>query len=100
MCDALVSSNGLVVVSWNYNHTGGLPLTQVLVWYDTLLEGSANGSSKSVPISNVNATSVFLSNLQAGFEYVFTIIAGNDIGDSSISCGPVPHEIGEPVLLN
>ena len=100
MCDALVSSNGLVVVSWNYNHTGGLPLTQVLVWYDTLLEGSVNGSSKSVPISDVDVASVSLSNLQAGFEYLFTIIAENNIGNSSISCGPVSHEIGELVLLN
>ena len=97
-CPRPVSLNGNITTSWTYVHTGGLPLTDVLVVYS--YEEGASTVSRSVGV-NVNDLSVTVSGLVAGEEYTFTVTAENSNGSSSTVCEPVDHIIGEhlwPVL--
>ena len=95
-CASLVSANGAVELTWTYNHTGGLPLTRLSVSYTAIDDsGSAITIPSPVTVSSVDATSVTISTLEAGFEYGFNITAENKNGSSSIQCGPIPHVIGK-----
>ena len=50
----------------------------------------------TVPDTNVNTTSIMVHNLVAGFEYTFNVtVVNNNIGSSSVLCGPTFLEIGE-----
>ena len=83
-------------LTWRYNHTGGLPLTGLSVSYTTIeSDGSDIGASSRVVVSNVDASSVAVSNLEAGYGYVFNITAENGNGYSSILCGPTFHNTGK-----
>ena len=88
-CSAPVSSNGVFTVTWSYIHTGGLPLTNVSVFYTY-----DDSSPIPVPVNNVATSSVAVSNVEAGFSYTFNITAENSIGSSSISCRPTVHVLG------
>ena len=94
-----MSANGFMTVTWNYTHTGGLPLTNILVSYVKQLEGlniNINiNQSTSVTVNEVDATSVKVPNLEAGFGYIFNITAVNNYSSSSIFCGPTFHANGE-----
>ena len=96
-CDAPVSSNGVITVTWSYIHTGGLPLTNLFLTYTHLFLGSnfTYNNINDISVSNINTTSVIVSDLIAGAEYTFNITAENNIGSSSIICGPTSHVIGE-----
>ena len=97
-CNAPVSSNGVITVTWSYIHTGGLPLTDLSISYASLLNHSdilIDYLSNTVSISTVDATSITVPNLAAGAEYIFNITAENRIGLSSILCGPTFHKSGE-----
>ena len=100
-CDAPVSSNGVITVTWSYIHTGGLPLTNVFLTYTNSILGNSTGnfSNRSplntVSVSSVDSTSIVVPNLVTGAEYVFNVTAENSYGSSSIVCGPIPHLIGK-----
>ena len=84
--------NGIVMVTWSYVHTGGLPLTNVSLSYTYEDEFII---SKPVPISisRVDATRITLPNLEAGFRYTFNVTSQNRIGSTSTICGllfPIP----------
>ena len=93
MCSTPISNNGVITATWSYIHTGGLPLTDVSVFY-TFLEGGRDSDPTKVPVSGVDVTSVMVPNLVAGFEYTLTVTASNSNGSSSVQCGPVFHEVG------
>ena len=57
-CPRPVSSNGNVIASWTYVHTGGLPLTYLSVMYS--YEEGALTVSRSVGV-NLNDLSVTVS---------------------------------------
>ena len=92
-CNAPVSAEGIITATWSYIHTGGLPLTNVSVFY-VFTEGSA---INRIPtnVTNVNTSSVVIRNLITGFKYTFNITAENSNGSSSILCGPTLHIIGQ-----
>ena len=92
-----MSANGFMTVTWNYTHTGGLPLTNILVSYVKQLEGLNININQStfVTVNEVDATSVKVPNLEAGFGYIFNITAVNNYSSSSIFCGPTFHANGE-----
>ena len=92
-CDSALSSNGTVMVTWSYLHTGGLPLTSVSMMY-TFTEGS---TVNLVPVNvpNIHTTSISVHGLTTGFRYTFNITTRNDYGTSSILCGPILHAIGK-----
>ena len=94
-CDAPVSSSGVITVTWSYVHNGGLPLTNVSVFY-TFMEGS---TINHVPanVSDIHTSSVSIHHLVTGFKYTFNITARNSNGASSILCGPILHDVGEYV---
>lgn len=98
---APVSTNGMIAVTWQYIHTGGLNLSHTSVLYalsnnphpsqfqrldDTspLPTGAGAGSSDSFVESG----------LAAGSSYIFKVVSSNAIGNSSVSCPPVQHHIG------
>ena len=96
ICNAPVSSNGVVTVTWSYIHTGGLPLTSVSVSYRSNEDLKASESvSVPVTVTATNVTSVVVPGLVAGFEYTFNLTAQNKNGSSSILCGPTLHRVGE-----
>ena len=97
MCNAPVSSNGVIIVAWSYIHTGGLPLTNVSVSY-TYESNTTKRSPISIPISSVDTTSVNVDSLEAGFEYSFNITASNTYGSFSIVCGPTLYVLGKSIL--
>ena len=101
LCDAPVSSNGVITVTWPYIHTGGLPLTNLFLTYTHSILGNSieNFSNRSqlnmVSVNSVDSTSIVVPSLVTGAEYMFNITAENSYGSSSIVCGPTPHLIGK-----
>ena len=91
------SSGGVVTVSWSYAHTGGLPLTRVLVQYQSVPDGmlmTPPGGNVSNPLSSF--TSLAVEGLIAGDKYQFSVTASNAEG-SSVSVLPVLSlTVGEP----
>ena len=85
-CYASLSANGIVMVTWSYNHTGGLPLINVLVSYtyenDFII-------SRPIAVSNisVDTTRVTVPDLGVGFRYNFNVTAQNRVGLTSTLCG-------------
>ena len=97
VCIGLQSDGGVMTAMWSYIHTGGLPLTDVSVFY-TYTDG-ATVNLINVPDTNTNTTSIMVGTLMAGFRYTFNITAENSNGSSSILCGPTLHVIGESVTI-
>ena len=92
VCNASVSTNGAITVNWSYIHTGGLPLTNISLFY-MFEEGSTIGAPNIVPVGDINTTSVTLVELQPGYRYTFNITAENSNGTSNILCGVTVHNI-------
>ena len=88
-----VSANGNVSVQWSFIHTGGLNLTGVSAEY-SFVDG-ASMDTQPVPISDLNARSVNVIGLVAGFVYTFRITAENSNGSSSVFCTPAQHLVGK-----
>ncbi len=88
------SADGVITVSWDYVHTGGLNLTSVQVLYQLSTEEAYLGWLEG----DVNCTSgcfLVVYNLTAGFSYVFVINASNDEGPGVEMCPEVSHTIGK-----
>ena len=90
--------NRFITVAWLYNHTGGLPITNVSVLY-SVNDSSSNVNNLEITLAETDATSVNVSDLKPGFEYVFNITANNNHGYTSILCGPVLYVTGEHTLI-
>ena len=88
-----VSANGIISVQWSFIHTGGLNLTDVSAEY-SFVDGALM-DTRPVPISGLDARSVNVSGLVAGFVYTFRITAENSNGSSSVLCTPTQHLIGK-----
>ena len=89
-CGVLESANGFITVTWHYNYTGGLPITNISVSYNV-----NNGESNTrLAETESDATAVKVQDLKLGFEYVFTISARNNHGSTSILCGPILYVTG------
>lgn len=94
-----MSANGFMSVTWNYTHTGGLPLTSVSVSYTKQVEGLNITHPTPLTVNEVESTSVVDQNLEAGFEYLFNITAMNDHDSSTILCGPTLHAYGKTSVI-
>ena len=88
-----VSANGVIMVQWNFIHTGGLDLTGLAAEY-SYVDGTST-VIQPITISGLDTTSVNESGLITGFVYTFSITAENSNGLSTVSCRPTPHIIGE-----
>ena len=95
VCPTLpTSSGGVITVRWNYTHTGGLELTQVIV---TAYMGVLSNIQLDIPNGNLTDFSqMFLdiATFTAGFGYTFQVTAHNQLGSSTAQCDPVIHLIG------
>ena len=96
VCESAMSANGIITVSWSFTHTGGVPLTNLSVFY-TFSEGlnQVNGTERYVDIV---ATSVMVPGLQAGTEYTFSVIAVNSEGSAVSVCAAEVHREGAFVI--
>ena len=96
-CNASILANGAVTVTvtWSYIHTGGLPLTNVLVSYCI----GNNNSPIPIPLISVDTTSVTIPDLKAGFEYTFNVTTVNSEGSSSTVCGLITPKSGDSYII-
>lgn len=98
-----LSKNGTISVSWNFVHTGGLNLSLVSVFHSTDI---VPWDFKPVPHEQIvldekrRPTSLVVSELLAGNTYVFMVCAFNMLGNSSVMCPPVTHDIGKCMNMN
>ena len=72
---ATSASNGDVVVTWRYIHTGGLSLTEVRVQYRL----QSDSMLTTLPVG-VSSTSTSIDDLVTGEQYLFRVNATNDEG--------------------
>ena len=85
-CNA--SANGVVMVTWSYIHTGGLPLTNVSMSY-TFEDEFIISRPVPVSISSVDTTRITVPNLEEGYRYTFNVTSQNIVGATSALCGVV-----------
>ena len=88
---APTSSGGVITIRWNYTHTGGLELTRVIV---TATKGSFTSDVSNGNLTDPSQTYLNISTFTAGFSYIFTVTAYNQLGSSSVQCDSVRHLIG------
>ena len=97
-----------LVISWSYNYTGGLNITDTVVKYRNesseeftslpyFISGSASGSSAS-EIANVDS-SVSLPLPVAGLNYFFRVTASNKEGSTTIACPSILLTTGNNYTL-
>ena len=93
VCPRPESQNGVIIVSWSFVHTGGLPLTNISITYGFQQDLSRN---ILIPVpGGISARFVMVPNLVAGEVYIFNIIAENTYGSSTVQCEGILHELGE-----
>ena len=84
----LVSTNGKLVVTWSFRHTGGAPLTSVAVSCHSEEEGSGSGLASNMSCSaNMCGDGMAViptgpENVTGGMNYSCTITATNELGNS------------------
>ena len=98
VCDTAPDSDrGVITVAWDYTHTGGLNLTEVIVQYG--IYSADEIDFQDIPdgnLTDVDETTLDVEGLVAGRAYVFQIIATNDVGSATVQCPPVRHTVGKP----
>ena len=92
-CFDPVSANGTISVQWTFIHTGGLDLTGLSAEY-SYVDGTSV-VTEPVQLDDLDARSVNVSGLVAGFMYTFRITAENSNGSYTAMCTPTQHLIGE-----
>ena len=98
MCpSAPTSSNGVITVRWNYTHTGGLDLTQVIV---TATKGNLATDVPNGNLTDPSQTYIDIDTFTAGFSYTFSVTAYNQLGSNTTQCDPVTHQIGKLGYFN
>ena len=98
-CNTSLSANGVVMVTWFYIHTGGLPLTNVSVSY-TYENELIISRPIAVSIISIDTTRITVPDLEAGFRYNFNVTAQNRIGFTSTLCGLTILISGNPVVYH
>ena len=87
-CESVQLRDGKLVVSWDFTHTGDLPLTRVLVTY-TYRNGEESITNTATDIQNLTTASVEVNNIVAGITYTFSINATNSRGSKVVNCDSV-----------
>ena len=85
-----ISVNGRIHVSWSYLHTGGLNITEISVQYRQQQVNLFQFLQEELPDKNTTIA----TNFTAGYNYVFRVVASNEIGSDSTDCPSVLHQIG------
>ena len=92
VCLGAVSFNGLVNLSWEYRHTGGLNLTALAVDYTT--HELAEFQNVDSDLSDTDRTTLEVEGLAAGELYTFRITASNEQGGAQALCPALWHSTG------
>ena len=101
LCQVPQSSDGKILVSWDYKHTGGLNLTQVTIEYKQQDVQSFQLLSDSSVVDSEDLLSMKYTevlNFTAGFNYTFRITAANENGINSINCPSILHTVGIVII--
>ena len=93
MCDSN-PINGKIRVEWNFTHTGGRPLTLILITY-VFRKGNVDVTSNG-PYVNVEDRTADIPSLVAGIRYTAMVNATNPAGSVVVECPPVDLEAGIP----
>ena len=98
VCESATGEFGFITVTWSFVHTGGRPLTSVVInyivgrrkhWYTT-----RNG-----PVAQLGTTSAIIPSLLAGFSYIPLVVATNFEGTSTVQCPRVVLSTGKSGML-
>lgn len=76
-----------ITLQWMEPHHNNAPVTgyRVMFTRPDFLTGSGSGSGDGMMVVNSPEEAVVITGLHPGEEYVFTVVAFNDIGDSQPS---------------
>ena len=96
---APVSEQGVINVTWQYVHTGGLNLSEVALLYSLATQPLQFQllSNSTPPLEEGQAGdtgSAVFDHLPAGNSYIFEVLSSNGVGSSRTTCPPVRHDIG------
>lgn len=95
-CQPLQEVNGMLRISWSFEHDGGTPIASLSVNYT--ITKSPGGPPMSLPAPSVQteATSVDVSSLVAGYLYGASVEAVNMMGPTRVQCDTLRLEAGIP----
>lgn len=91
---APLSREGVINITWEYVHTGGLNLSNVTLFYSLDVQPLQFQLLSNVATPSEDQADVVLHQLPAGNSYVFEVISSNAVGSASAICPPVRHDIG------
>ena len=96
MCSSATPVGGGIRIEWNFTHTGGQPLTQVLITY-VFTEGSTNITNQG-PEVTIEDRTADIPLLVAGIRYTAMVNATNPAGSVVVECPPLELEVGIPAV--
>ena len=94
VCSTSTPSNGGINITWSFLHTGGQPLTEILITY-VFKQGSVNMTELG-PEVDIDTENVVIPSLVAGFVYIPIVNASNEDGSTAVECPAVTLELGIP----
>ena len=93
-CDSVQPIGGGIHVSWSFAHTGGLPLTALMLTYTFMAGGVLE--SRDGPEVSTDATSADIDALVTDVVYTATVEATNANGATSVQCQSLAITTGIP----
>ena len=82
ICTSVSPSNGGVLVEYSFRHTGGQPLTEVSISYNS----SSSTSQQPGPPVGVADTIATIPGVVAGYKYAIAVTATNFNGSTTAVC--------------
>ena len=94
VCDTATASGGNITITWSFNHTGGLPLTDLTISY-VFREGTTDITRNGPPVGLADTTADIQPMLVAGQGLVYTpmVTATNEQGSSTVQCPSVELDV-------
>ena len=97
VCESATGEFGFITVTWSFVHTGGRPLTSVVINY--IVEEGNTGTTRNGPVAQLGTTSAIIPSLLAGFSYIPLVVATNFEGTSTVQCPRVVLSTGKSGML-
>ena len=84
-----VGETTTITVSWSYNHTGGLPLTNLSVQHTILdIDTMEETLTMTDYLIDTDVTTLNVYSVLPGYKYRFRVTATNAKGPTSVDCPP------------
>ena len=98
VCDSAIGEFGHITITWSFVHTGGRPLTSVIINY--IIEQGDTSVTRSGPETQLGAASATIPSLPARYSYIPLIVITNFEGTSTIQCPRVELSTGKSGMLD